>query len=177
MSSDHHSTSANTGSSLSPDWSGDDLPRDGRLLAIDFGTKRLGFAVCTPEQSISTPLETWTRHGRAADARRLRELIEDYRLAGFVVGLPLHMNGEEGQSAHHARTFGRWLRETLGRPVAFWDERCSSAAADDWMLEADLSRERRRGLRDRLAAHVILHSFLESRRPPAAEPNEPSETP
>lgn len=165
-----HSGPTREPSALPPDWTGDDLPCDGRLLAIDFGTKRLGFAVCTPEQTISTPLETWTRHGRAADARRLGELIEDYRIAGFVVGLPLHMNGDEGQSAHHARTFGRWLRETLGLPVGFWDERCSSAVADDWMLEADLSRDRRRGLRDRLAAHVILQSYLESRRQPTADP-------
>jgi putative Holliday junction resolvase len=155
---------------LPADWRGDELPRDGRLLGIDYGTRRLGFAVSTPEQSISCPLETCTRHGVASDARRLRELIEDYRLVGFVVGLPLHMNGDEGESARQAREFGRWLRETLGRPVTFWDERCSSAAADDWMLEADLSRQHRKGLRDRLAAHVILHGYLAATHPPPPRP-------
>jgi putative Holliday junction resolvase len=159
-----HSNSTDPPPEPPPPSDDDDLPREGRLLGIDFGTRRLGFAVSTPEQSLSTPLETWVRQGAAADARRLRELVEDYRLAGFVVGLPLHMSGEEGESARHAREFGRWLRTTLHMPVTYWDERCSSAAADDWMLEADLSRQKRRGLRDKLAAHVILDGYLTARR-------------
>lgn len=154
------------------DWTGDDLPREGRLLGVDFGTKRLGLAVSTPEQNLSTPLDTWVRAGPAIEARRLRELLEDYPVVGCVVGLPLHMNGDEGESARQAREFGRWLRGAIGRPTAFYDERCSSAAADDWMLAADLSRDKRRGLRDRLAAHVILQSYLDARRPRPASPAE-----
>lgn len=121
---------------------------------------------------MSCPLETWARRTSNVDARRLRELDDDYRIVGYVVGLPLHMNGDEGDSAHKARQFGRWLRQELGRPVAFWDERCSSAAADAWMQEAELTRDRRKALRDRLAAHVILQSYLESRRPPEHQPLE-----
>lgn len=148
------------------------LPQDGRLLGIDYGVKRLGLALSTPEQNLSTPLETLVRHGQAADARRISELIADYRIVGCVVGLPLHMNGDEGQSARQARDFGRWLGETVGLPVVFWDERCSSAAADDWMIAADLSRHKRRGLRDQLAAHVILESFLAARARKSSRPSE-----
>ncbi|MFV0443755.1 MAG: Holliday junction resolvase RuvX [Planctomycetaceae bacterium] len=146
-------------------WTGDELPTDGRIVAVDFGTKRLGLAISTPEQNLSTPLEVITRYTAAVDARRLRDLQEDYLVAGYVVGLPLHMNGDESSSSHKAREFGRWLKETTGKPVGFWDERCSSAAADDWMLEADLTRQHRKQLRDKLAAHVILQSFLAAHRP------------
>lgn len=142
----------------------DELPALGRLLGIDFGTRRLGLALSTPEQNLSTPLEVWSRHDPASDARRLRQVIEEYHVRGIVIGLPLHMGGEEGQSARRAREFGRWVRETLALPVAFWDERCSTAAADDWMQEAGLTREQRRARRDMLAAHVILQSFLDHRR-------------
>lgn len=162
---------------LPDDWKGDELPTDGRLAAVDFGTKRLGLAISTPEQNLSTPLATLPRHSPAADARSFRNLLDDYYIAGFVVGLPLHMNGDEGDSAHKARQFGRWLKQTTGKPVGFWDERCTSAVADDWMLEADLTRQHRKQLRDKLAAHVILESFLNSRRLPAVAPDHDSEQP
>ena len=147
-----------------PAWRGDDVPGEGRLLGIDYGEKRLGFALSTPEQNLSTPLETWTRRGESVDARRLREIGEEYCVKGIVVGLPLHSWGDEGTSAHRAREFGKWVKETLRLPVTFWDERCSSAAADDWMMAANLSRDQRRARRDMLAAHVILQSFLDRRR-------------
>jgi len=159
------------------DWSGDELPREGRLLGIDFGTRRLGFALSTPEQNLSTPLENWTRRGPGPDARRLRELQDEYLVRAVVVGLPLHFSGEEGRSAMHAREFGRWVRETLRLPVAFWDERCSSAAADHWLDDANFTRDQRRARRDMLAAHVILESFLRSRLPPPAADSPPAEDP
>ena len=146
------------------DWTGDEVPLDGRLLGIDFGTRRLGLALSTPEQSMSCPLDTWERTTAAVEARRLRDLDEDYRIVGYVVGLPLHMNGDESDSSRKACEYGRWLRQQTGRPVAFWDERCTSAAADQWMHEAELTRDRRKAVRDRLAAHVILQSFLDARQ-------------
>lgn len=153
-----------------------ECPREGRLLGIDFGTRRLGFALSTPEQNLSTPLETWTRPGLPHDLRRLRELIAEYDVRGLVVGLPLHMGGEEGSSAQLAREFGSWASSETGLPVAFWDERCSSAAADEWMFAAELSRDRRKAHRDMLAAHVILQSYLDSRRPLARhEPGDDDE--
>ena len=155
----------------------DELPHFGRLLAIDFGTRRLGLALSTPEQNLSTPLEVWTRRDAAVDAQRLRQVIDEYHVRGIVVGLPLHTGGEEGLSARRAREFGQWVRRTLALPVAFWDERCSSAAAEDWMLEAGLTRDQRRSRRDMLAAHVILQSYLEHRRAthqPAAEDRTPA---
>lgn len=153
----------------------DEPPAVGRLLGIDFGARRLGLALSTPEQNLSTPLEVWTRRDPASDARRLRQVIEEYHVRGIVIGLPLHTGGEEGKSARMAREFGRWVRHTLSLPVAFWDERCSTAAAEDWMQEAGLTRDQRRARRDMLAAHVILQSFLEHRRAAhRSAPPEPS---
>lgn len=153
---------------------GDRLPAFGRLLGIDYGTRRLGLAISTPEQNLSTPLETVPRASLQRDAARLREVVSENRIAGVVVGLPLHMGGEEGQSARKAREFGQWVRDTLSLPVAYWDERCSSAAADDWMTMGGVPSHRRRELRDKLAAHVILQSYLERPRPmnPDAAPSD-----
>lgn len=156
-------SNAHTASSGDPD-GGETLPTFGRLLGIDFGTRRLGFALSTPEQNLSTPLETVSRGSLQGDAVRLRDIAAENRIVGVVVGLPLHTGGEEGASARKAREFGQWVRNTLALPVAFWDERCSSAAADDWMAMGDVPKHRRRELRDKLAAHVILQSYLDRPR-------------
>jgi putative Holliday junction resolvase len=140
-----------------------DLPRYGRLVGIDFGTKRHGIAISTPEQNIASPLDVCTRRGPAADTKWFRELLEEYPAKGFVVGLPLHTGGEEGVKAGEAREFGSWLVETIGLPVAFWDERYTTAVAEDSLLEAGLSRDERKARRDMLAAQIILQSYLDSR--------------
>lgn len=142
---------------------GDVLPRSGRLIGVDFGTRRHGIAVSTPEQSIASPLDVRERQRPESDAKWFLLLLEEYPAVGFVVGLPLHYGGEEGVKAAEAREFGAWLKSVTGRPVAFWDERCTSAAADDTMLEAGLSRDARKARRDMLAAAIILQSYLDSR--------------
>lgn len=142
---------------------GDELPRSGRLMGIDFGTRRHGVAISTPEQSIASPIDVCHRQSPAIDARWFAALLEDYPCVGFVVGLPVHFGGEEGIKAGEAREFGAWLKSTFNRPVAFWDERCTSAAADDWLLDAGLTRDARKARRDMLAAQIILQSYLDSR--------------
>src|SRR5688572_867061 len=94
-----------------------DLPRFGRLAAIDFGTVRIGVAITDPDQRLASPLENYTRRGQAADARWLTQLVQSERIAGFVIGLPVHTSGDESQKSHEARQFGRWVAETTGLPV------------------------------------------------------------
>jgi len=140
-----------------------ELPRVGVLLGIDFGQKRLGFAISTSEQTLSSPLENYTRRTHQLDAARLAEHILDYRVAGIVIGLPLHVGGEESRQSKNARRFGAWVTETTHLPITFHDERYTSTLADDLMLQVDMSRQKRKERRDMLAAHLILQSFLDLR--------------
>lgn len=138
------------------------FPATGRLLGLDYGTKRIGLAVSDDEQRLACPLQTCTRTVEAADADFLRRVIADYTIVGIVVGLPVHMSGDEGQKAREARDFGEWVATVTDRPVVYWDERLSTAAADVRLHETGLSPARRAGLRDQVAAQVILQSFLDA---------------
>ena len=135
------------------------LPSTGRLLGLDYGTKRLGIAVSNPDQTIASPLENYTRRDKNQDGRHLQELAQEYRIAGVVVGLPMHMGGEEGEKAREARAFGGWVQTLTGLPVRYWDERCTSAAAEQHLLAADLSRKKRKARMDMLAAQIILQAI------------------
>ncbi|NOX55390.1 MAG: Holliday junction resolvase RuvX [Planctomycetes bacterium] len=145
------------------------VPDQGALLGLDFGTKRIGIAISTPEQTIACPLENYTRRGESADAAHLTALVREHRVVGIVVGLPVHMSGEEGEKARQARRFGRWVSRVTGLPVQFWDERFTSSLADDLLRQADLTRKKRKARRDKLAAQIMLQSFLDAgdrQRPP-----------
>ncbi|WP_437224774.1 Holliday junction resolvase RuvX [Planctomicrobium sp. SH661] len=143
------------------------LPTTGRLLGVDFGTKRVGLAISTADQSIASPLEIYSRCNDAVDARHFKTILEDYNVRGIVVGLPIHVNGTEGQKAKEARAYGKWLAGISKLPVDFHDERYTSAVADDYMLEANLTREQRKKRVDMIAAQILLQSFLDRRQPPA----------
>lgn len=149
----------------------DEVPAQGRLLGIDFGTKRLGFAVCDANQTQSAPVDNYTRGDLQQDTRKLRQLIEDYRIVGVVVGLPVHMSGGESAKSQESRAFGNWVRNTTGLHVAFWDERYSSAIAEEYLLSAELSKKNRDKRRDMLAAHILLQNFLAA-RDRTAEPDD-----
>jgi putative holliday junction resolvase len=138
------------------------VPEYGALLGIDFGTKRIGVAICNDEQSMACPLENYTRRTRELDAKWLTELVAGYSIRGIVIGLPVHMSGDEGGKAREARAFGNWAAKLTSRPVAWWDERFSSAVADMYIEQAGLSQRKRKGRRDQLAAQVILQSFLDA---------------
>lgn len=147
------------------------LPREGRLLGLDYGTKRIGFAISTFEQNIASPLENYNRRTQSEDARRLVEIVKEYLPVGLVVGLPVHMSGEEGQSAIEARAFGKWASETTGLPVCYWDERHTSTMAEAHLMAAELSKKKRKARTDMLAAVFMLQSFLDAAdrsRPPSA---------
>ncbi|MGD9855275.1 MAG: Holliday junction resolvase RuvX [Planctomycetaceae bacterium] len=138
------------------------VPAEGRLLGLDYGTRRVGVAVCDDRQKIASPLETYYRRSDEADVRFLEELASEYRVVGIVVGLPVHMSGDEGGKAAEARSFGEWVSRSTSLPVAFWDERYTTSMAEDHLRAAGLSRDRRRELRDKIAAQMILQSFIES---------------
>lgn len=138
------------------------FPAEGRLLGIDFGTRRLGIAVSTPEQNIASPLENYDRRSPALDLKRLREIVQEYRIKALVVGLPVHMSGDEGGIARNAREFGDWLAKETDLPVRFWDERFTSARAEEILQAAELTKKKRKARKDKLAAYLLLQSFLDA---------------
>ncbi len=135
---------------------------DHRALAgLDFGEKTIGIAVSDTGRSIATPLETIRRSKFKVDAARLIGIAEDRALGGIVLGLPLNMDGTEGPRAQSTRAFARNLAGVTELPIAFWDERLSTVAAERALLEADTSRARRRDVIDHVAAGVILQGALD----------------
>ena len=152
----------------------------GRLLGVDYGTVRVGLAVSDAGRVIASPLTTYTRRGRDADALYLRALADREEVGAVVVGLPVHGDGREGVKAREARAFGAWLAEATGRPVVFWDERYTTVEAEQRLIDAGLKRQKRKALRDQLAAQIMLQSYLDAGCPeteaPAAPLADPPET-
>ncbi len=142
----------------------DTLPRSGRLAGIDYGTVRIGVAITDPAQSLASPLEILTRRDLAQDERYFRRLAELERLAGFVVGLPVHTSGEESQKSFEAREFAKWLGEITKLPIVLFDERYTTAHAEALLQDAGLTSKRRKARRDMLAAQILLAAYLESGR-------------
>jgi putative Holliday junction resolvase len=132
------------------------------VAAIDYGTVRIGIALSDPARRIASPYENYTRGGEQADAARFRRLVADEDVKLFVVGLPVHLDGRESAKSLEARRFGQWLAETTGVPVEYFDERFTSAQAEQLLLEAQVTRKRRRQRLDKLAAQILLAAFLES---------------
>src|SRR5262245_21545871 len=148
-----------------------EFPAHGRLLGLDYGTKRLGLALSNAEQTIATPLETYLRRDLRQDENYLAKTVQEYGVAGLVVGLPVHISGDEGEKAREARTFGEWAATVTKRPVRYADERYSSAMADQHLFAAQLSPKKRKSLRDKIAAQILLQAYLDSPRsdePPGA---------
>lgn len=140
------------------------LPPSARLIGIDPGTRTLGLALSDVTRMIATPLETIRRTKFALAAARLLALAATHRVAGLVLGLPVHLDGSEGASAHSARAFGRNINRISRLPILLWDERLSTVAAERAMLEADVSRRQRALHVDKLAAAIILQNALDRMR-------------
>ncbi len=138
------------------------LPREGRLAGVDFGTVRVGIAISDARQSLASPLDNYARGSQDRDASHFQRLVREEAIVGFVVGLPVHMSGDESQKSQEAREFGAWLAAVTGLPVDFYDERLSSAIADDFLDIGQLTKKQRQRRRDMLAAQVILANYLES---------------
>ena len=138
------------------------VPTHGALLGLDYGTKRLGVAVCNSDQTIAVPVETWTVRRPEQNLKHMRELIADYRAVGIVVGLPVRLSGAEGDQAAVVRRFGDWLAEQTRIPVAFWDERYSSTEAEVLLWTQGITPSKSKERLDRLAAQIILQAFLDA---------------
>jgi putative Holliday junction resolvase len=151
----------------------------GRILGLDFGTRRVGAAVSDPGRTIAFPLELHEWRGTEHDARHYRELACENEIERIVVGLPLHTSGREGLLSSQARAFGDWLRNVTGLPVVYFDERYTTVEAEQRLIDAGLTRQKRRALRDKLAAQIVLQSYLDAGCPeqeaasaPLADPDE-----
>lgn len=137
------------------------LPREGALIGLDLGEKTIGIAVSDRLRGVATPLETIRRTKFTADAARLLGIVAGREVAGLVLGLPLNMDGSEGPRVQSTRAFARNLARLTDLPIAFWDERLSTVAAERALLEADTSRARRREVIDHVAAAFILQGALD----------------
>jgi putative Holliday junction resolvase len=139
-----------------------------RLLGIDYGTKRVGLAVSDADRKIASPLTTYERGDREADASFFLRLIETEEIGQLVVGLPIHLSGDESAKSTEARAFGKWLHEVTGLPVAFADERFSTVEAESALWDAGLTHKKRKARRDRLAAQILLQTYIEAGCPASA---------
>ncbi len=146
------------------------LPGHGALMGLDLGTKTIGVAVSDTMRSVSTPLETIRRTKFTADAVAVEALLAARSVAGIVLGLPLNMDGSEGPRLQSTRAFARNLARRIETPIAFWDERLSTVAAERALLEADASRKRRAAVIDHVAAGYILQGALDRLRHIGAVP-------
>lgn len=144
------------------------LPPQGALLGIDPGEKRIGVAVSDVGRMIASSIETISRTKFAADADAILKLYDQRRCAGFVVGLPLNMDGTAGPAAQSARAFARNLLARRDSPLLLWDERLSTAAVTRTLLEGDASRRRRGEVVDKMAAAYMLQGALDAMQERAA---------
>jgi putative holliday junction resolvase len=142
----------------------------GRLAGIDFGTVRIGVAVTDMERRIASPIVNYTRRGEMADAEYFRKLAKEEQIASFVVGLPVHLDGRESQKSAEARQFGQWLAQVTGVNVVFFDERFTTAEAEQALAGAELTKKQRKARLDKLAAQILLTAYLEAGCPPTYEP-------
>lgn len=137
------------------------LPPGKRLIGIDVGSKTLGLALSDVTRKIASPLVTVRRSRLTEDLRQLLDLAAQHDAGGLVVGLPLNLDGSAGPRAQATRAFVRNLRKATPLPVAYWDERLTTVAAERALIEADLSRRRRAEVVDKVAAALILQGALD----------------
>lgn len=133
-----------------------------RAMGLDVGTKTVGVAV-TDELGFTAQGVTTVRRGSLkVDLAQLKAIAEERQVDRVVIGLPLNMDGSEGPRAETTRRFGAALEKVLPLPIIYWDERLTTVAAERALLEADLSRQKRREVIDQVAASLILQGWLEA---------------
>jgi len=137
------------------------LPARGSLIGLDFGSKTIGVATSDPERKLATGIETIARNTFTTDARRVLALAAERAAVGFVLGLPVNMDGSEGPRAQSTRAFARNLAKLTDLPIALWDERLSTAAVERDLIAADVSRKKRAAVIDQHAAAFILQGALD----------------
>ena len=135
-----------------------------RILAVDYGEKRIGLAVSDELGITASPLMTLARRSDDETVRQIAQLASKLRVTQIVVGLPRRTDAQEGEMERQVKAFAEKLRQEVSVPVVLFDERFTTRIAEQVLLEADLSRRKRKQVRDRLAAVILLQSFLEAQR-------------
>jgi putative Holliday junction resolvase len=143
------------------------------ILGLDFGTKRIGASVSDPGKSMAFPLEVYERCGPARDARHYRDLVEEHGVDRIVIGLPVHTSGREGEAVVLTRAFGTWLASVTGKSVIYFDERYTTVEAEERLIAAGLKRQKRKAVRDKLAAQIMLQTYLDAGCPNAVAAPQP----
>lgn len=136
-------------------------PPRGALLGLDLGTKTIGVAASDPDRRLATGVETIARKTFQVDAKRVLALAGERGCVGFVLGLPLNMDGSEGPRAQSVRAFARNFAKLTALPIALWDERLSTVAVERDLIAADVSRRKRAAVIDQHAAAFILQGALD----------------
>jgi putative Holliday junction resolvase len=137
------------------------LPDRGALIGLDLGTKTIGVAVSDPDRRLATGVTTIVRKAFTADANAVLALAAERRAAGYVLGLPINMDGSEGPRAQSTRAFARSFARLTALPIGLWDERLSTAAVERDLIATDMSRARRAAVIDQHAAMFILQGALD----------------
>lgn len=136
-----------------------------RCLGLDLGSKRIGVALCDPEERVATPLTVVERSkSRSHDHANIARLVEEYEVEAVVVGLPLNMSGKVTAAAQSAKEETEQLRATLGIPVHLYDERLTTVTANRSLMEMEMKSDARRRVVDKVAAAVMLQAYLDHRR-------------
>ncbi|HJT21876.1 MAG TPA: Holliday junction resolvase RuvX [Nitrospira sp.] len=134
--------------------------RHARILALDYGTKRIGVALSDELGWTAQPLETFERRTLDRDLAHIAELVSVHDVGHVVLGFPLQLDGREGPAVQAMREFAARVEESLPVPLVLWDERMTTKAAEDLLIAADVSRKKRKGAVDRIAAAILLQSYL-----------------
>jgi putative pre-16S rRNA nuclease len=133
-----------------------------RILALDYGTKRIGVALSDELGWTAQPLETFERRTLDRDIAHIASLVKSHEVGKVVLGLPLQLDGREGPAIQAMREFAAKLEQDVPVPIVLWDERMTTKAAEDFLIAADVSRKKRKGTVDRVAAAMLLQSYLAS---------------
>lgn len=132
-----------------------------RIMALDVGSHTIGIACSDALLMTAQGIETIRRTSLENDFNRLRELISEYEVHELVVGMPKNMNGTKGERAEKTEEFVEKMKAVIDLPVTFWDERLSTVMAERQLIAADVSRKKRKGVIDKMAAVVILQGYLD----------------
>lgn len=136
----------------------------GPLLGIDYGSIRVGLALCDRDQTIAIPFQLYERHKRHEEAEFYQALVKKERIAGIVIGLPVHLSGNESPKSKEVRKYAQWLGQVTGLPIAFCDERFTSAFAWDELKAGGLKASQRKKQLDKVAAQIMLQAYLDAPR-------------
>ena len=132
----------------------------GKIMALDYGEVRIGIAMTDLLQTIASPFETYKRKDTEKDLNFLSELAKNNSVVKIVIGLPLNMDGSEGDRAKATREFGEKLKDRCGLKIEYIDERLTSVEAEEILIESGMRREKRKEVIDKIAASLILESYL-----------------